>query len=58
MLDLGFGEQVRDIISQVRPDRQNLMFSATWPAEVRKLALTIFRYEPVFIQIGDDPEFS
>lgn len=43
MLDLGFGDQVKEIISQVRPDRQNLMFSATWPSEVRKLALAIFR---------------
>ena len=25
-------------MSQIRPDRQMCMFSATWPKEVRKLA--------------------
>uniref|UniRef100_A0A0N4U579 RNA helicase n=1 Tax=Dracunculus medinensis TaxID=318479 RepID=A0A0N4U579_DRAME len=38
MLDMGFEPQIRKIISQIRPDRQTLMFSATWPREVRKLA--------------------
>ncbi|CAL4067256.1 unnamed protein product [Meganyctiphanes norvegica] len=38
MLDMGFEPQIRKIIEQVRPDRQTLMWSATWPKEVRKLA--------------------
>ena len=38
MLDMGFEPQIRKIISQIRPDRQTLMWSATWPREVRKLA--------------------
>eukprot|EP01065_Artemidia_motanka_P003608 TRINITY_DN11720_c1_g1_i1.p2 TRINITY_DN11720_c1_g1~~TRINITY_DN11720_c1_g1_i1.p2 ORF type:complete len:535 (+),score=180.29 TRINITY_DN11720_c1_g1_i1:109-1605(+) len=38
MLDMGFEPQIRSIMSQVRPDRQTLMFSATWPKEVRSLA--------------------
>merc|ERR1719410_1216830 len=38
MLDQGFNHQVRLILSQVRPDRQMLMFSATWPKEVQMMA--------------------
>lgn len=38
MLDMGFEPQIRKILSQIRPDRQTLMFSATWPKEVQKLA--------------------
>ncbi|CAH8606905.1 unnamed protein product [Dicrocoelium dendriticum] len=34
MLDMGFEPQIRTIISQIRPDRQTLMWSATWPREV------------------------
>ncbi|XP_017864054.1 PREDICTED: ATP-dependent RNA helicase p62-like [Drosophila arizonae] len=38
MLDMGFEPQIRKILSQIRPDRQILMWSATWPREVRQLA--------------------
>lgn len=39
MLDMGFEPQIRTIIEQIRPDRQTLMWSATWPKEVEGLAL-------------------
>ncbi|KAM7223649.1 Phosphomethylpyrimidine kinase domain containing protein [Rhypophila decipiens] len=38
MLDMGFEPQIRKIIGQIRPDRQTLMWSATWPKEVRAMA--------------------
>jgi len=38
MLDMGFEPQIRKIVDQIRPDRQTLMFSATWPKEVQRLA--------------------
>uniref|UniRef100_A0A6S9IVW3 RNA helicase n=1 Tax=Ditylum brightwellii TaxID=49249 RepID=A0A6S9IVW3_9STRA len=38
MLDMGFEPQLRKICSQIRPDRQVLMWSATWPKEVENLA--------------------
>ncbi|KAG7296193.1 ATP-dependent RNA helicase p62 [Plutella xylostella] len=38
MLDMGFEPQIRKIIEQIRPDRQTVMWSATWPKEVKKLA--------------------
>lgn len=38
MLDMGFEPQIRKILQQIRPDRQTLMWSATWPKEIRNLA--------------------
>lgn len=38
MLDLGFEPQIRKIMGFIRPDRQVLMWSATWPQDVQKLA--------------------
>nr|XP_002130131.1 ATP-dependent RNA helicase dbp2 [Ciona intestinalis] len=51
MLDMGFEPQIRKIIDQIRPDRQTLMWSATWPKEVQKLANDFLR-DNVHIQIG------
>lgn len=38
MLDMGFEPQIRKIVDQIRPDRQTLMWSATWPKDVRRMA--------------------
>jgi ATP-dependent RNA helicase DDX5/DBP2 len=35
--------QIRKIVSQIRPDRQTLMWSATWPREVQGLARDFLR---------------
>lgn len=52
MLDMGFEPQIRKVVSQIRPDRQTLMWSATWPKEVQSLAHDLCREEPVHINIG------
>merc|ERR1712048_1090077 len=52
MLDMGFEPQVRKITSQVRPDRQTLMWSATWPREVQRLARDLCKENPVHINVG------
>merc|ERR1719281_217014 len=52
MLDMGFEPQVRKITSQVRPDRQTLMWSATWLQEVKRLARDICKEDPVHINVG------
>jgi len=51
MLDMGFEPQIRKIIDQIRPDRQTLMFSATWPKEVRKLSEE-FLSDPCYVTVG------
>ncbi|KAK9809444.1 hypothetical protein WJX73_008058 [Symbiochloris irregularis] len=39
MLDLGFEPAIRAIAGGIRADRQTLMFSATWPASIQRLAM-------------------
>ncbi|XP_028299847.1 probable ATP-dependent RNA helicase DDX17 isoform X2 [Gouania willdenowi] len=51
MLDMGFEPQIRKIVEQIRPDRQTLMWSATWPKDVRQLAEDFLR-DYVQINIG------
>lgn len=53
MLDKGFEEAIRQIITQTPRKRQTLMFTATWPPSVRELAST-FMNSPVKITIGDN----
>ncbi|KAI5072605.1 hypothetical protein GOP47_0012711 [Adiantum capillus-veneris] len=38
MLDMGFEPQIRKIVKEIPRHRQTLMFTATWPKEVRKIA--------------------
>lgn len=38
MLDMGFEDQIRNIMSRLPDDKQTLMWSATWPPEIRDLA--------------------
>ena len=54
MLDMGFEPQIRKVLGQVRPDRQMLMWSATWPKEVMELAEDFFgnREDYVHLNIG------
>ena len=53
MLDMGFEPQLRAICTQIRPDRQTLMFSATWPKEIRAMAAS-FQKDFVRICIGSE----
>ena len=51
MLNMGFEVQVRSICSHVRPDRQTLLFSATFRKRVERLTSDIVQ-NPVKITIG------
>jgi ATP-dependent RNA helicase DDX5/DBP2 len=51
MLDMGFEPQIRKIVDQIRPDRQTLMWSATWPKEVQALARDYLK-EYIQVNIG------
>lgn len=54
MLDMGFGPQIRKIESQIRPDRQTLLWSATWPKEIQKMARDFCKEDPVRVTIGSE----
>ncbi|KAK9909084.1 hypothetical protein WJX75_006925 [Coccomyxa subellipsoidea] len=51
MLDMGFEPQIRNIVSQIRPDRQTLLWSATWPKEVQSIA-SAFLHDFYQVTIG------
>ncbi|CAN0056222.1 unnamed protein product, partial [Discosporangium mesarthrocarpum] len=53
MLDLGFEQDVREIISWCAPKRQTAMFSATWPNSIRDLA-SEFLTNPIKVTVGAD----
>ena len=50
MLDMGFHDDIMKIISYLPPDRQNMLFSATMPKEMRDLARKVL-VNPVEISI-------
>lgn len=52
MLDMGFEPQIRSLISQIRPDRQVLMWSATWPKEVKSLASEFLPNDLLMVRVG------
>lgn len=51
MLDMGFEPQIRKTLLDIRPDRQTVMTSATWPPGVRRLAESYMK-DPVTVFIG------
>lgn len=51
MFDLGFEPQVLRIIDNIRPDRQTVMFSATFPRQMEALARRFLK-KPIEIQVG------
>jgi ATP-dependent RNA helicase RhlE len=51
MLDMGFIRDIRRILGLLPPKRQNLLFSATFSAEIRRLAADLL-HEPTEIQIA------
>lgn len=51
MFDMGFEPQVMRIIDNVRPDRQTVMFSATFPRQMEALARRILQ-KPIEVQVG------
>ncbi|XP_074982634.1 putative ATP-dependent RNA helicase DDX43 isoform X3 [Caretta caretta] len=51
MLDMGFEPQIMKILLDVRPDRQTVMTSATWPDGVRRLAKSYLK-DPMIVYVG------
>ena len=51
MFDMGFIRDIRRIIEKLPKVRQNLMFSATFAAEVRELAHTVLK-DPAMVEVA------
>ena len=50
MLDMGFIHDVRRVLAELPEDRQNLLFSATMPESIVRLAQS-FLFEPVRVEV-------
>lgn len=57
MLDMGFEPQIRKIVNEIPARRQTLMYTATWPKEVRKIAGDLLM-NPVQVNIGNTDELA
>jgi len=53
MLDMGFDRDILKIVSNLPQNRQNLLFSATYPNNIEKLASKILK-NPINIEIKND----
>ena len=51
MLDMGFYDDIMTIVSKLPKERQTIMFSATMPTNIRKMAKAIM-HNPVEVQIA------
>jgi ATP-dependent RNA helicase RhlE len=51
MFDMGFQPDIRNILKCLTEPRQTLLFSATMPADIRRLVLEIL-HNPVTVQVG------
>lgn len=57
MLDMGFLPDIKQIIQLLPEKRQNLMFSATFSEEIKKLASKILK-EPILIEVAKQNSVS
>jgi ATP-dependent RNA helicase RhlE len=51
MMDMGFWPDVQRIMGALPPDRQTLLFSATMPGEIQRMAQEMLR-SPRYVQVG------
>jgi superfamily II DNA/RNA helicase len=52
MFDMGFEPQIKMIMQNIRPDRQTVLFSATFPKQIEKLAKSVLKF-PLEIVVGE-----
>ncbi|XP_052777859.1 probable ATP-dependent RNA helicase DDX43 [Mya arenaria] len=51
MLDMGFEPEIRKILLDIRPDRQTVMTSATWPPDVQRIGQSYLK-DPIQVFVG------
>lgn len=52
LFDLGFEPQINQIMKTIRPDKQCVLFSATFPSKLQTFAVKILK-KPVIIAVGN-----
>ncbi|MDE1825325.1 MAG: DEAD/DEAH box helicase [Candidatus Micrarchaeota archaeon] len=58
MLDMGFIEDIESIISRVSSDKQFMLFSATMPREIVKVAQRYAKNELIKITVGEEEDLA
>jgi ATP-dependent RNA helicase DbpA len=53
MLDMGFQEEIRELVAATPEKKQTLLFSATYPAEIAALSSTI-QHHPVEVSVDEE----
>ena len=57
MLDMGFEPQIRKIVAKIPARHQTLMYTATWPKEVRRIANDLLT-NPIQVNIGNSDQLE
>ncbi|MGH8086591.1 MAG: ATP-dependent RNA helicase DbpA [Lysobacter sp.] len=55
MLDMGFEEQIKEVVGKTPKERQTLLFSATYPETIRKIGNAMLR-EPLEVTVESHAE--
>lgn len=58
MLDMGFEPQMEQIMKKIPDERQTMLFSATWPKSVQKLARNYLKKDAVHVNVGETEELA
>eukprot|EP00441_Pelagodinium_beii_P014265 CAMPEP_0197652788 /NCGR_PEP_ID=MMETSP1338-20131121/34659_1 /TAXON_ID=43686 ORGANISM="Pelagodinium beii, Strain RCC1491" /NCGR_SAMPLE_ID=MMETSP1338 /ASSEMBLY_ACC=CAM_ASM_000754 /LENGTH=482 /DNA_ID=CAMNT_0043227731 /DNA_START=47 /DNA_END=1495 /DNA_ORIENTATION=+ len=58
MLDMGFEPEIKKILESVPEDRQTLLFTATWPKAVRRIATSYLKEDYFHVNVGQTEELS
>ncbi|QHA89102.1 ATP-dependent RNA helicase DbpA [Serratia rhizosphaerae] len=53
MLDMGFADDIDDVIAYTPPQRQTLLFSATYPDGIERISARVQR-TPLSVEVADD----
>merc|ERR1711933_438354 len=54
MLEMGFEKDIAKILAQVPAERQTLLFTATWPRAVQRIAAKYLRTGAKHVRVGGD----
>eukprot|EP00933_Yihiella_yeosuensis_P009726 TRINITY_DN11581_c0_g1_i1.p1 TRINITY_DN11581_c0_g1~~TRINITY_DN11581_c0_g1_i1.p1 ORF type:complete len:505 (-),score=148.76 TRINITY_DN11581_c0_g1_i1:104-1618(-) len=58
MLDMGFEPEIAKILSSTPKEKQTLLFTATWPKAVKKIASKYLKKEHIHVNVGDTEDLS
>jgi len=58
MLDMGFEPEIAKIMAETLEGRQTLLFTATWPKAVRRIAANYLKEDHVHVNVGETEELA